>query len=159
MIKTLSPYYISTPFVNPTTSVTCTYYILTLYVWDGDKSTPPASSSYAITKNNTTASTGTDKINISRLINSLLDFTPQKGTATSLLDGNNQKWVRHSVVYDDDLATEEGINTVLLTRGYGYGNEGENPQIPTDKILTTGNEFNVNRGGVLSFPIFLDEVI
>lgn len=158
MIKTLSPYYISTPFVNPTTLVTSTYYTLSLFVWDGDKNTPPANASCVITKQNPTASTGNDKVNVARLLSSLLTINPVKGTSTSLLDGNNQKWVKHSVVYSDDLLTEENITTTLLINGYSYGNEGENAQPPTDKIMMTGNEFNVNREGVFCIPILIDDI-
>lgn len=158
MIKTLSPYYISTPFVNPTTLVTSTYYTLSLFVWDGDKNTPPATANCVITKQNPTASTGNDKVNVARLISSLLTINPVKGVSTSLLDGNNQKWVKHSVVYSDDLLTEENITTTLLINGYSYGNEGENAQPPTDKIMMTGNEFNVNREGVFCIPILIDDI-
>lgn len=158
MIKTLSPYYISTPFVNPTTLVTSTFYTMSLYVWDGDKNTPPATASWTITKQNPTASTGNDKVGVSRILNSLLDFNVVKGTSTALLDGNNQKWVKHEVVYSDDLLTPENETTTLLIRGYGYGNEGENPQTPTDKVMITGDEFNVNRAGFLCLPILLDDI-
>ena len=158
MIKTLSPYYISTPFVNPTTLVTSTYYTMSVFVWDGDKNTPPSTASYTITKQNPTASTGNDEVNVSRVLNSLLEFNAVKGTVTALLDGNNQKWVKHSVVYSDDLLTDENETTTLLLRGYGYGNGGVNPQPPSDKIMLSGNEFNVNRAGFLCLPILLDTI-
>ena len=158
MIKSLSPYYITTNFENATTAVISTYYILNLYVWSGDKNTPPAEPNYTITKQNVTGTAVDDVVNVARVLNSFLTVEAIKGSSTSLLDGNNQKWVKHSVYYSDDLLTEENETTTLLTRGYGYGNEGMNPQPPTDKVYLTGNEFNVNREGVFCFPIYLDEV-
>lgn len=158
MIKTLSPYYISTPFINPTTLVTSTYYTMSIFVWSGDKNTPPSIASRVFTKQNPTGSTGNDNVNIARLVSSFLEFSPQSASATSLLDGVNQRWVKHSVVYSDDLVTEENINTTLLLKGYGYGNEGENTQPPSNKIMIEGNEFNVNRDGVFCLPILLDTV-
>jgi len=160
MIKTLSPYYLSVPFVNPQTSVTSTYYTLSIHVWDGDLSAPPATPNYVITKQNPTGSTGNDEINIARILNSLIEFNPVKGTATSLLDGNNQKWIRTAVRYSDtpELLYSVSVMTTFLIRGYSYGNEGQNAQPPTNKIMMEGNEFNVNRKGVFCIPILLDTI-
>lgn len=158
MIKTLSPYYISTSFVNPTTLVTADYYILKIFVWVGNKNVPPLEPIYNITKNNPTSSTGNDKVNVSRILNSLLDFNVVKGTSTDLLNGNNQKWVKYEVVYSDELTSPKNQFTTLLIRGYGYGNEGENSQLPANRILITGNEFNVNRKGFVCLPILIEDI-
>jgi len=69
MIKSLSPYYVSTAWVNPLGgAVLGESYTITVLVWNGVKASPPAASatnSYTVTKENPTNSTGTDKLNIS----------------------------------------------------------------------------------------------
>ena len=52
MIKSLSPYYITTPWVNPSLGFTAESYRLKIWVWSGDLSTPPSDANYEITKNN-----------------------------------------------------------------------------------------------------------
>jgi hypothetical protein len=143
MIKTLSPYYVTIPFVSPLTGVTCSKYTLKIYVWDGLKSAVPSVASYSMTKTNPTSSTGSDKINISRLINDFIDFAPNE---------SNQRWCKTSVTYD--TSTIEELQTInLVVRGYGYGMEGQNPDIPVNRILMQGLEFKVNRDGVFNLPI------
>jgi len=143
MIKTLSPYYVTIPFVSPLTGVTCSKYTLKIYVWDGLKSTVPAVASYSMTKTNPTSSTGSDKINIARLINDFIDFAPNE---------SNQRWCKTSVTYDS--STIEELQTInLVLKGYGYGMSGENPQPPANRILLQGVEFKVNRDGVFNLPI------
>ncbi len=143
MIKTLSPYYLTIPFVSPLTGITCTFYTLKIYVWDGIKSAVPAVASYSITKNNPTTSTGNDKVNIARLLNDYIDFAPNE---------SNQRWCKTSIIYDNSGIEElQTINLVL--KGYGYGMGGENPQPPENRILLQGVEFKVNREGVFNLPI------
>ena len=139
MIKTLSPYYVTTPFVSPETGETCTSYTLNIYVWDGDSDSPPSTPNYQITKSNPTASTGNDVVNVARILNSYLDLIPQDGTGQDFIDGNNQKWCKITAVYetsdedDDDLEQNEIID--LIVRGYAYGIEGENTDTPDNLIL------------------------
>lgn len=147
MIKTISPYYVTIPFVSPLTSVTCTSFVLKIYVWDGLKVTPPSLYSYLITKGNPTASTGTDKINIARLLNDFIDFNPSE---------SNQRWCKTTVTYDGS-GVEELVTTSLVLKGYGYGMSGENTQTPTNRILMQGNEFNVQRSGFFNLPILILE--
>lgn len=159
MIKTLSPYYITIPFVDPITEDTCTAYTLKLYVWDGVKATPPVTESYVLTKNNPTSSTGSDKVNIARLLNDFIDFMPATGTAISLIDGDNQRWCKLTLTYTTlveeipTLGTEQDYLTDLVIKGYSYGMEGENATINSNRILMSGVEFKVNRTGVFNVPI------
>lgn len=157
MIKGLSPYYITTPFVSPLTGLTCASYTLTIYVWSGDSTATPASSSYTILKQNPTGSVASSEVNISRLINDFISFQPQEGTGIQLINGNNQKWVRVETTYETtdptDATTPQNIILELLVKGYGYGLEGVNPDTPNNKIMLTGNEFNVNRNGYFSLPL------
>lgn len=162
MIKTLSPYYLTIPFVSPLTDETCVAYTLRIYVWDGAKDTPPEIESYKVTKNNPTASTGSDKINIARLLNDFIDFMPSVGVATGLINGNNQRWVKTTITYhttnEDDWDIPQTPVTDLIIKGYGYGMDGENSTIPTNRILMSGIEFKVNRTGVFNVPVKILEV-
>jgi hypothetical protein len=164
MIKTLSPYYITIPFVDPITEDTCTAYTLKLYVWDGVKATPPVTESYSITKNNPTSSTGSDKINIARLLNDFIDFMPATGIATGLIDGDNQRWCKITLTYTTlvldipTLGTEQTVSTELVLKGYTFGMEGENAQPKASRLLLDGIEFKVNRTGVFNVPVKILEV-
>jgi hypothetical protein len=157
MIKTLSPYYITTPFVSPATVLTCTSYTLSIYVWSGLQSAVPATASYTITKDNPTASTGDSKVNIAKILNDFITFTPVKATSTVLLDTVNQQWVKTEVTYittaPADASTPQLGVVNMFTRGYSYGNDGENIATPTNKILMYGNEFNVSRTSYIAVPL------
>ncbi len=160
MIKTLSPYNLSIPFVAPISDLTCTSYTLELFVWNGDKLTPPTSPTYLMTKTNPTASTGNDKIDIARIISDFINFTPNDTTTTELIDGDNQYWVKYQIYYetaDSDDFVPNYVTTELMLKGYGYGMEGENAQPPANKILLTGTEFKVNRNGFFVFPFLIEE--
>ena len=92
MIKSLSPYYVTTPFVSTASGLTCESYTMSIWVWDDIKTNVPATPVYTFTKPNPTGSTGDDKVNISRLISDYIDFTPQSAGTTSAINGNNQQW-------------------------------------------------------------------
>jgi len=161
MIKSLSPYYLTIPFKSPLTNETCTAYTLKIYVWNGLKNTAPSTASYQVTKGNPTLSGGSDKVNIARLVNDYIDFLAQTSGVTALYNGNNQRWVKTEIVYTTsnelDLDLAQLPTTTLLLQGYGYGLDGQNSQPPTNKILLSGEEFKVNRGGVFNLPILIDE--
>ena len=161
MIKSLTPYYVSIPFVSPLTSLTCTAYTFRLYIWDGLKSSPPSTPSYEITKKNPTASTGNDTLNIARVVNDFVDFVSVNGTVTELVDGQNQVWVKWDTLYETtnplDASTPSNANTQLMLQGYGYGIEGQNPQPPTNKILIPVIDYKVNRAGFFNIPILINE--
>lgn len=161
MIKSLSPYYLSVPFVSPLTSETCSKYTLNIYVWDGLKTATPTTPVYSVTKNNPTTSTGNDKINISRLVNDYINFIPAVGVATGLIDAENQRWCKTSVVYTTenilDTDVEQLENVSLVVKGYSYGMDGENVGLPINKILLEGTEFKVQRNGFFNLPILINE--
>jgi len=152
MIKSLSPYYLYIPWISPLTSAVSTAYTLRVYVWDGLKLSPPATASYTMTKPNLATSSGTDKLDISQLINDYIDFEP---------NGNNQRWVKTTVVYttidEDDLDVVQLPSTKLMLQGYGGGLDGENAQPPTNKILISGTDFKVFRNGYFNFPFMISE--
>jgi hypothetical protein len=143
------------------TNETATAYTLKIYVWNGLKNTAPSTASYQVTKGNPTLSGGSDKVNIARLVNDYIDFLAQTSGLTGLYNGNNQRWVKAEIIYKTsnvlDLDLAQLPATTLLLQGYGYGLDGQNSQPPTNKILLSGDEFKVNRGGVFNLPILIDE--
>lgn len=160
MIKSLSPYYLTIPFIAPISELVCSSYTLQIFVWNGIKNIVPTNPTYEITKDNVTGSTGSDKIDISLIINDFIDFTPFDTTDTELIDGFNQYWVKTQILYttsDDDDYVPNYATTTLMTAGYAYGMDGENAQIPTNKILLQGTEFKVNRDGFFVFPFLIEE--
>jgi len=160
MIKSLSPYYLEIPFVAPLSGLTCTEYLLQIFVWNGSKASTPVTPSYEKTIPNPTASTGYSNVNIARLVNDFIDFTPFDTLVTELIDGNNQQWVKTQVLYttaDEDDYVAQLENTVLMTKGYGYGMDGQNPQVPVNNMLLSGTEFKVQRNGYFVLPIMIQE--
>jgi len=156
MIKTLSPHYIEIPLTNPTSDIVCEKYVFKLFIWNGSKDAIPSTATYQITKINASASSGTDKVNISRIVNDFIDFNITIPSTTSLEDGNNQVWVKTSVYYND-MPTIAQVQTIqLAVKGYGYFQEGANPSTPANKILLTGDEFKVDRNGFFVLPFLLD---
>mgnify|MGYP005818213195 CR=1 FL=1 len=161
MIKTNSPYYVSTPFVSPASGLTCVSYTLSIWVWDGAKASPPVEANYTTTKNNPTASTGSDEINIARLISDFIEFEPQETTTTNTLDSNNNLWVKTSVTYITTTAenTPQLETTNLISLGYSYGNEGKNITTITNDVLIPTQDYKANRDGVFVVPILIDEAV
>lgn len=161
MIKTLSPYYIYVPLISPSTGLTAISYVLEIYLWTGSKLTPSATPIYTKTIQNPALLTDTHRINISNLVNDFIDFEPQTSIVTALTDSPNQRWVKTQIIYTTSEPTEsdvpQSVELDLMVEGYSYGNEGENVETPTDKILVTGREFEVDRNGLISLPIELDD--
>lgn len=157
MIRSLSPHYIETPFVNPDNGIVCDAYILEVFVWKGEKLSPPSEPEYSFTIPNPTASTGTNRVNISRVVNDFIDFEPQATTETSVLDGVNSAWVKTQVRYKvgDGISFAQLQNTELMTRGYYYGMDDQSLGYPTLRL--SGADFKVNNGGFFCVPILVSE--
>lgn len=159
MIKTLSPYYVTTPFISPASGLTCDSYTLYIFVWTGLKASVPATAEYTITKPNPTLSILDDKMDISGEANDFIEFVAVSGTGTAaiLSSAENNVWVKTEVTYvttdPTDATTPQLEVTSLASSGYSYGNEGENITTITNNILLYGNEFKVNRGGFFSLPV------
>jgi len=151
MIKSNSPFYISTPFVSAASGITSQNYELSVWVWDGVKASPPAAANYTTTKGNPTTSTSSDKINIARLVNDFIEFAPQKTTTTSVINGNNNQWVKTSVIYNKLLVALPQITTLTVVTPNQVG--GTSPclltlngvQYSVDILSTTinGNADNI----------------
>jgi len=159
MIKTLTPYYVSVPLINPNSLAVCNSYTIKLFIWEGNKGAVPSTAAYEKTKVNAALSDDNDSINIARLINDYIIFDFAPSLVTSLENSNNQVWVKFAVYYDDEPTLAQLQFIELAVRGYGYFTEGENPETPVNKVLLTGTEFKVNRNGLFVLPIELDETI
>jgi hypothetical protein len=153
MIKTLSPYYITIPLVSPSNGLLCNSYKLQLFVWNGSKTAVPASPSYEKTIFNAAASTGSQKINIARLVNDFIDFQINPIFETGLQAADNQAWVKWQVVYDVDSENPQLVGLDLAVKGKAYFTDGENTSTPANRILLTGDEFKVSRQGLFVLPI------
>lgn len=159
-MRILSPYYITVPYVAPLSGLTCTKFTLNIFIWSGLKSSVPISPTYQLTKDNITASTGSTKIDISKLVADFIDFRAEISNTTGVINGSNQVWVKVSTYYTTanptDATTETNAIIRLATKGYSYGNEGENVPLPTNKILIPIIDYKVHKKFVV--PILIDEV-
>tara|TARA_R110000803_G_scaffold37563_1_gene80930 strand:+ start:3949 stop:5034 length:1086 start_codon:yes stop_codon:yes gene_type:complete len=164
MIRSLSPYYITTPLeFTPSggSQQRCEKYTLNIWAWNGDKDFPVSDNSYQVTFKNTANSYGSHDINISKMIQDFIEFTPIDTTGISnfdVVDGNNQMWVYTFVTYNDET-TRVAENTELYSLGYSYGDEGKNYQaIPNNIALTTKvSEYRVSTDGYFILPIYAGE--
>ena len=164
MIRSLSPYYITTPLqFTPSggSQQRCEKFTLNIWAWNGDKNFPVSDNSYQVTFKNTANSFGSHDINISKMIQDYIEFTEIDTTGASnfdLIDGNNQMWVYTFVTYNDfTTRTEEA--TELYSLGYSYGDEGKNYQdIPNDIALSDKiSEYRVSASGYFILPIYAGE--
>lgn len=161
MIKALSPYYVNIPFVAPLSGLTSTQFTLNIYIWNGEKTAVPSTPTYNVVIDNPTSSTDNVKINIANWISDFIEFTPQDGTTTELINGNNQQWVKWETFYqtsdtnDAEIPTNENVK--LFLRGYFYGLDGENATLPANKILIPIQDYKVKENGKFVIPILIDE--
>ena len=164
MIRSLSPYYLSIPWVSPTTLLPCVSYTISIWVWQGSKVSRPAQPEYSITKNNSQELTSgsDDSVDIARMISDYIDVPPTSGSVTGVYDSNSTYWVQWSYKYTDVNGLEptvEGETTKLFSRGYSYGFEGGNVETVTDAVLFQGSEFSADRSSLYALPIALSETI
>jgi len=161
MIRSLSPYYITTPWINPLGgAVLGESYTITILVWDGLKTSPPAAdstNSYTKTQENPADLIDSDRVNIARLISDFIEFEPQKALVTSAIDGNNTWWVKTSVVYANDATVQQEL-VDLFSLSWSFGNEGENITTISNNILIEVQDYKVDRSGVFVMPVLIDEI-
>ena len=161
MILSLSTYNLIVPFVSPLTSATCTEYTVNVYIWQGESAAVPAEPEYVITKENHADSAGNDRLQIGRLVNDYIEFLPTNSASMEELVVTSVVWVKTEVIYttanpsDDDV--KQSPLTQLALKGYGYGNEGENPQPRTDGIFVESDLTRVSRNSSTTIGLLLDE--
>lgn len=159
MINVRSTYYRTVEFVNPSTLVTSTEYTMNIYVWNGLQSAVPGTPTYTLTRSNYESSTGSELVEISKLIKSYIDILlTDTTTGADYVSQNstNQAWVKTAILYSDEPSTERDSITTTALYGYGYGNEGINYQIPSNGILITNRIFRVSRNTLFTIPVYCD---
>tara|TARA_R110000803_G_scaffold76454_3_gene141102 strand:+ start:1238 stop:2299 length:1062 start_codon:yes stop_codon:yes gene_type:complete len=158
MIKSLSPYYVTTPWVNPLGgAVVGESYTISIFVWDGLKAAPSLTATYTKTIPNPTSSVASDKINISRLISDFIEFAPRgTGLGSGVINSENNWWVKTHVTYENDPTVQQAT-TSLYGLGYSYGNQGENVTTITDNILLKAQDYKANRTSVFVLPVLQEE--
>lgn len=160
-MKVLSPYYITVPFVAPLSGLTATSVTINVYIYSGLKASVPAEPTYQLTKENPTASTGSTKVNISKLVSDYIDFNPAISLNTEVVNAENQLWVRVSTYYattdPTDATTETNISTELATKGYSLGLDVQNVDFNTNKVLIPIIDYKVYNNFVI--PVLGDETL
>ena len=146
MILTKSPYYLTIPWMSPSSMDVPDKYILQIYVWKGLKTSVPATPLYEEENINPLGLIGSLDVNISSYVNDILIVTPYRGFSTGAISNNTSAWVKTQVVYyiNGVAQSPEFVNTDLAIRGYGYGIEGKNTSTPANDILAYGEEVNVS---------------
>lgn len=159
MILTKSPYYLTIPWMSPSSMTTPDKYIVQLFVWSGLKASVPATPTYERENRNPLGRTGSVDVNISSYLNDILTTPLNKDTVTNVLSGNSAVWVKSQVIYYiGGLAqSPEFTTTQLAIKGYGFGIEGTNVQPPN--ILATNNSFYISKLSNYSIPILVDELV
>lgn len=158
MILTKSPYYLTIPWMSPSSETIPDKYIVELYVWSGLKASVPATPTYEIENKNPLGRTGSVDVNISSFLNDVLTVPLNKDTVTNVLSGNSAVWVKTRVVYYIGAGVfYDFVTTQLAIKGYGYGIEGKNVQPPN--ILATNNSFYISKLSTYSIPIIVSETL
>ena len=159
MIQTRSPYYLTIPWLSPSSGTTPDKYIVQLFVWSGLKASVPALPTYEIENKNPLGRTGSVDVNISSFLNDNLNTPLNKDTVTNLLNGNSAVWVKSQVIYyiGGIAQSPEFATTQLAIKGFGYGIEGKNVQPPN--ILATNKSFHISKLSNYSIPIIASETL
>lgn len=162
MIRSLSPYYITIPWVSPLNSETATDVLVDIYVWNGAKNSVPATATYEVTRENALNSDDSFDLNIANWISDFIELTKQSTTTTELIDGNNQYWVKWEVYHnttDDEYDNTPSIESIkLFGRGYNYGLDLQNAEAEVG-FLSPVIEYKVSENSVISIPYLINESV
>lgn len=154
---TRSPYYVNIPF----NFVETTKATISTYIWDGDLGTVPATATRVLTKIRPSVDYAEFNVDLSKIIRSQFDVKPAINVAASsqIIDSldTNVKWVKFTASYTDATNTIADIEgTLAAIDGYGYNQEGVNPDPPSTFVLTSCANRKVHRNGFILFP-FMNE--
>lgn len=116
---------------------------LTLYAYNGDRNTLPILSNYELSKQVVQLGQSTISFDINHLIkektNPTIDNYILAGLQPSQLDATC--WVKYNALcfdYNEQVFQVEG--TLLAMYGYGYFNEGFNPQLSSKVLISNNNQ-------------------
>ncbi|QLG46049.1 hypothetical protein [Costertonia aggregata] len=152
MINTRSPYYITAPVSTGTTSVT-----LTLKINNLTENSGLSAPQYSLTKNKPSATTTFLDFEISNMIRDFYDYTPIFSPFTALLDSNDRNVLQlnYSLTYEGS-GTDITVLSTDVFDGYGYYEEGINPQVPSNAILLSNDYYIINKNGFFNIPVYND---
>lgn len=148
-----SPHYINVPFISAsTTSITAD-----VYIWDGDLTVVPSTTTYDLTVSRPTTDFPEFNINVSKLVRSELEpsINIDLTSTPKIIDSTTEsiKWIRYDVSYTDP---EEAIADISFTLssldGYGLYSEGVNPTKSDNDWLTNTFNKKVSRDGLILIP-------
>jgi hypothetical protein len=148
-----SPHYINVPFnFATTTAITAN-----VYIWDGDLTVVPASTSYDRTIARPTTDFPEFNINVSKLVRSELEpnINIDLTSTPKLIDSTTEsiKWIKYDVSYTDAEETIPDISFTLSSLdGYGLYSEGVNPTKSSNDWLTDTFNKKVSRDGLILIP-------
>ncbi len=133
-----SPHYVSTSFAL----ITTTKVTISLYVWSGDLDDIPASPTFVQTRLRPIIDAVTLDTNLSELIRSNLNPTPNIVTTdpSQVIDSNTDavKWIHYVAEFTDPRADiADVVGTFSALDGFGYYNQNANPTKPTNRILVS----------------------
>lgn len=158
MILTRSPYYITVPWLSPSSGTVPDKYIVQIFVWTGLNTSVPSTPQYEEENVNPLGLSGSLDVNISPYINDFLEISLVKGSTTGMLDSLSTVRVKAQVIYyiNDVAQSPELVTEDLAVKGYGYGIEGKNPTRPANKVLAFGTYVNVSKDTQFTIPILID---
>lgn len=161
MIKTLSPHYLTIPWMSPSSGTTPDKYILKIYVWRGYKASVPTNSNYQIENINPLGRTGNTSVDISKYLNEFILNTFTTNTTTSLNNTGFMVWVKTEVIYyiNGVAQSPEFVNVNSAVKGYAYGDEGTNTTTPVNNYLATTVEQKVSKNSVYLFSFLASESV
>lgn len=121
-------------------SSTPSFYTLALYIWKGDKNSPPTEAEYSITKENVGSLSTPDYINISPLIDDFIESS-YIDLEVGLNNYNDVVWCKYEIYYNN--ATSPSLEVVdLCLRGY---------RNKDNKILLDGSELSMYDSFIVPF--------
>lgn len=130
--------------------------VLTLKIWNGDKTSPIASPQYTLVKNTVAGTTPYASFEISELIRDYIDISFDGGYAVDAV------WVQVGFSFYDGLngtgnpLSGGGDTTLLFLDGYGYFEQGANPD-SKDTILIDNDVVWRPEDENIRIPVLCDE--
>lgn len=152
-ILTRSPHYINVPFVYTTT----TKATIAIKIWGTDINIPPASATRTLTMLRPSVDFEEFNVDISKTIRDYITPTPTLdiSSSTQIIDNtvDSVVWYSYDVSYTDASETIPDISgRGVALDGYGYMQEGVNPEPPSNNVLTSVDFRKVDRNGFIIFP-------
>jgi hypothetical protein len=157
---TRSPHYVNVPYYSTTTTKSTA----SVFIWDGDIATVPATATKVLTYIRPATNFAEINPDLSKIIRPELKTIPiiDITLPTQIIDStaDSVKWVYYSVVYTDAISSIADITGKFgAVDGYGYYSEGVNPSSPANLVLTSSTNRKISRDGIILLPFVNDGTI